>query len=109
MDAAGRVLPLFQKPQYKKRNGEFSYLVSIILVISNTRTEITEEEEYVEVWKHTLTIKQIENITLEDEDVYGDKISLEVFFAYSQEIDTPESFILPFFTKVSRVICSEGK
>ena len=31
------------------------------------------------------------------------------FFAYSQNIDIPESFILPFFTrKVSTVIFSEG-
>ena len=31
------------------------------------------------------------------------------FFAYSQNIDSPESFILPFFTrKVSTVTFSEG-
>ena len=33
----------------------------------------------------------------------------ESFFAYSQNIDSPESFILPFFTrKVSTVSFSEG-
>ena len=49
----------------------------------------------------------LETFRFEDEDDY--EIWLQVFFAYSQDIDTAESFILPFFTwNVSTVIFSEG-
>ena len=44
-----------------------------------------------------------------DEDDHKYEIWLEIFFSYSQNIDSPESFILPFFLrKVSTVILSEG-
>ena len=48
------------------------------------------------------------DLSFEDEDDYEYEIWLS-FFAYSQIIDFPESFILPFFIrKVSTVIFSEG-
>ena len=37
------------------------------------------------------------------EDDYEDEIWLEVLFAYSEKIDTPESFILPFFTRKKKL------
>ena len=44
-----------------------------------------------------------------DEDDYEYEIWLKVFFAYSLNIDSPGSFILPYLTrKVSSVIFSEG-
>ena len=46
---------------------------------------------------------KLETFRFEDEDDY----EYESFFAYSQNIDSPESFILPFLTrKVSIVIFS---
>ena len=43
------------------------------------------------------------------EDDFECEIGLKIFFAYSQNIDFPKSFILPFFTrKVSTVTFSEG-
>ena len=48
----------------------------------------------------------LEIFRLEDEDEY--EIWLKFFFAYSQNIDFPESLILPFFTwKVNTVVFSE--
>ena len=51
--------------------------------------------------------EKLETFRFKDEDEY--EIWLKVFFAYSQNVDSPESFILPFFTgKVSTVTFSEG-
>ena len=49
----------------------------------------------------------IETFRFKDDNEY--EIWLLSFFAYSKNIDSPESFILPFFTrKDSTVIFSEG-
>ena len=56
-----------------------------------------------------LTAWVIETFRFEDEDDYEYEIWLKIFFASLQNIDFPESFILPFFTKkVSTVTFSEG-
>ena len=41
----------------------------------------------------------LETFRFKDEDDYEYEIWLKVFFAYSQNIDSPESFILRFFTR----------
>ena len=50
----------------------------------------------------------LETFRFEDEDDYVYEIWLKVFSHILKNIDSPESFILPFFTrKVSTVILSE--
>ena len=51
----------------------------------------------------------IESFGFKNEGVYDDKNLIFSFFAYSLKIDTPESFIVLFFTaKVSSLISVEG-
>ena len=53
-------------------------------------------------------VSAIETYKFEDQDDYEYEIGLKVF-SRILKIDSPESFILPFFTrKVSTVIFSEG-
>ena len=53
-------------------------------------------------------VSAIETFKFEDQNDYEYKIGLKVF-SRILKIDSPESFILPFFTrKVSTVIFSEG-
>ena len=53
-------------------------------------------------------VSAIETFKFEDQDDYKYEIGLKVF-SRILKIDSPESFILPFFTrKVSTVIFSEG-
>ena len=53
-------------------------------------------------------VSAIETFKFEDQDDYEYEIGLKVF-SRILKIDSPESFILPFFTrKVSAVIFSEG-
>ena len=51
----------------------------------------------------------LKTFKFKDEDDYKYDIWLKVLLAYSENIDSPESFILPFLTrKVSTVTFSEG-
>ena len=51
----------------------------------------------------------LETFSFKDENGLRVRDLTQSFFAYSQNIDSPESFILPFFIrKVSTVIFSEG-
>ena len=53
-------------------------------------------------------VSAIETFKFEDQDDYEYEIGLKVF-SRILKIDSPESFILPFFTRrVSTVIFSEG-
>ena len=65
-------------------------------------------------WKSNLINEHALNrepvpLRFEDQDDYKYEIVTSGFFASSQNIDSPESFILPFFTRiVNTVIFSKG-
>ena len=58
---------------------------------------------------HINSLISLETFRFQDEDDVVYEIWLKVFFAYFQNIDSPEIFILPLFTKkISTVTFSEG-
>ena len=56
-----------------------------------------------------MQLEKIETFRFKDADYCEYGIWLKVFFAYSQNTDSPESLILPFFTRtISTVTLSVG-
>jgi len=75
----------------------FSFLIDSKPLYERFEKQVKPNHVLQVIQTNANTLEQIETFRFKDENDYAYEISLESFFAYSQIIDTPDSFIVHLF------------